>query len=1076
MTTNDRNGVWVQFSMLKPPIKAKTVFLIDTGSKYCIAPFEILKYGKNNRPIPENMRLVGASGGSLMGICLTDLDLEINGRILESQTFFILEKNSFLKYCIVGMNLLRDSHAKIDLNNNTITLNDRTKKPFTITYSPFKPNPQSATTNGNEDVVHRIATGEFPNAEKNGDVCVVNVIDNSPSNVIDSDEWDDGLTIDDVSHIYDMVLKVDEKEIIVTDDLEDWETEIYNLNPKDIDLNHLNETDQEKVRKVISDNISAFKKTSEDLGCVPAELFEAKIHVEPNKYIYKHDYRRNPREEKIMAKMEERLIRQGVMAPNTETPLFRSVNMIIKKPHAKVLTLGTARYISDLRGLNSILKPQSSAHGTLKNIEQIRESLKGFTHISKIDYSDAFFSIQVRKEDRHYLGTSSVLYNAGLHYCRLPQGLRSSPTTLNECIDQMIKSIHEKVDGVPLNSFIQFYMDDGIVCTRGTVDLHLKALDALLKATIKYGFLIKLAKCEFLKQKTMILGLPIDSNFTYMDKHKADAVRSLVPPKTKKQLRSFLGMASYLRCFVPKFSIRAGPLYNLLQKDVPDTFKNAWTKEHQQSFEDVKSGLLEHVKLAIADYSDNAKPLILTCDASQVGCGFYLSQEVLLKKNGRDMRVDCPIAFGSRRFSTAERRMGPSARELLGIYFGFKKFQYAAIMPPPTGLVIRADCSALLHLKDGWTSKYAQLHRIISYIDTFPNFVIRHISGKSGSIMPADFLSRQENDYWEVVKKNVEQFDYHLESPLCAAVMESDANDDGSNGRVLGTKRAIKVGEAPPEHNKNFYNAICPCPCLAHICHSSLAHTGNGTGIPLIPGPSNSAPHHPLPHHPHPQANMHLQPHLHAIHLNGPTQLLQPLHSLQIQPQQQQLPPPQQPPQQQQQQQPSMLQQQPPPLQQLQSSQQQQQQLSQHHHQQQPPLQTQQSPPSSHQQLIDQPSRHPTENGHSSTAFQPIGDLPEPTQSDNRSRPPSRTVVAPVWNPDPPTSSPDRRTQPVTMTTRSITDAASSNGQAPSTSAASMPPPSHPAPRRKRPSADEESGGRLSPLDDAAVDDYFACQ
>ena len=57
-------------------------------------------------------------------------------------------------------------------------------------------------------------------------------------------------------------------------------------------------------------------------------------------------------------------------------------------------------------------------------------------------------------------------------------------------------------------------------------------------------------------------------------------------------------------------------------------YKTAWTKKHQESFLDIKNGMMDHVKLAIADFSDDAKPLVITCDASLTGCGYYLSQEV----------------------------------------------------------------------------------------------------------------------------------------------------------------------------------------------------------------------------------------------------------------------------------------------------------------------------------------------------------------------------------------------------------------------------------------------------------------
>ena len=53
------------------------------------------------------------------------------------------------------------------------------------------------------------------------------------------------------------------------------------------------------------------------------------------------------------------------------------------------------------------------------------------------------------------------------------------------------------------------------------------------------------------------------------------------PPKTIRDIRSFLGMASYYREYVPNFSKIAKPLNALTRKHA----KFAWTQEAQSDFE-----------------------------------------------------------------------------------------------------------------------------------------------------------------------------------------------------------------------------------------------------------------------------------------------------------------------------------------------------------------------------------------------------------------------------------------------------------------------------------------------------------
>ena len=48
---------------------------------------------------------------------------------------------------------------------------------------------------------------------------------------------------------------------------------------------------------------------------------------------------------------------------------------------------------------------------------------------------------------------------------------------------------------------------------------------------------------------------------------RVQAVLDWTPPEMVKQVRSFLGLASYCRCFIENFSKVAKPLTELLKKD-----------------------------------------------------------------------------------------------------------------------------------------------------------------------------------------------------------------------------------------------------------------------------------------------------------------------------------------------------------------------------------------------------------------------------------------------------------------------------------------------------------------------------
>ena len=65
---------------------------------------------------------------------------------------------------------------------------------------------------------------------------------------------------------------------------------------------------------------------------------------------------------------------------------------------------------------------------------------------------------------------------------------------------------------------------------------------------------------------------------------KVQAVQRYPAPRNAKEVRSFLGLASFYRRLVPKIAEIAKPLTELVRKDVP--FK--WESRQQDAFDKLK--------------------------------------------------------------------------------------------------------------------------------------------------------------------------------------------------------------------------------------------------------------------------------------------------------------------------------------------------------------------------------------------------------------------------------------------------------------------------------------------------------
>ena len=151
---------------------------------------------------------------------------------------------------------------------------------------------------------------------------------------------------------------------------------------------------------------------------------------------------------------------------------------------------------------------------------------------------------------------------------------------------------------------------------------------------------------------------------------KVDKVKTWPVPKNIKEVQSFLGLASYYRCFIPHFTKKAWCLHELVGPtasnpksrtkarvketkaavNIPiesETKTFEWTIEHQEAFDALKEALYTALVLG---YPNFTREFILETDASLKGLGTILSQQ---QKDG-SIHV---IAYASRSLCPSERSM-----------------------------------------------------------------------------------------------------------------------------------------------------------------------------------------------------------------------------------------------------------------------------------------------------------------------------------------------------------------------------------------------------------------------------------
>ena len=131
---------------------------------------------------------------------------------------------------------------------------------------------------------------------------------------------------------------------------------------------------------------------------------------------------------------------------------------------------------------------------------------------------------------------------------------------------------------------------------------------------------------------------------------KIQAIREATRPQTKRQMKSFLGLAGFYRRFIPSFSSIASPLTDLTKKDRPNSIKD-WQDKHKKAFQTLKTRLTSSPIFRLPVFRDEI-PFFLRTDASDVGVGAVLLQE--FEGEGR-----LPIAYDSKKLLPRERTTPP---------------------------------------------------------------------------------------------------------------------------------------------------------------------------------------------------------------------------------------------------------------------------------------------------------------------------------------------------------------------------------------------------------------------------------
>jgi hypothetical protein len=311
---------------------------------------------------------------------------------------------------------------------------------------------------------------------------------------------------------------------------------------------------------------------------------------------------------------------------------------------------GKFRVCVDTRKLN--LDLSTNDRFPIQGIHDNFEKLKGNAIFGEIDIEQCFLQFPLHPEGRDY--TAFTWKGVQYRFVGAPFGINFLPNWVHRFVNVNITRSFEWCV-----SFV-----DNLAFGSNSWEEHKQQLIALLNRCTELNLRVKTTAIKVGYSRIRVLGHIISADGLRADPRKVNVIVHWPPPKTGKEMQSFLGTCGFIRIYIRHFAELTQPL-----EAVKNNEEITWTDQMTRHFELLKDAVSRAPFLKPADFN---RPFFIATDASQLGIGAVLYQPK--GDDNDDITADNIVGIASKVLSGAALNYFVYKKELLALVYSLQKF------------------------------------------------------------------------------------------------------------------------------------------------------------------------------------------------------------------------------------------------------------------------------------------------------------------------------------------------------------------------------------------------------------------